>query len=384
MVDSKKERTDKKVKVALVGAGRWSQGWHIPQLYENPNVELVALASGRSVPTLAEQYSCRGFQDIDALLTDPLAKELDGIVIATPHASHANIGLKCIEAGLNVFMEKPMTTDLNEAIELTQAATKLGKIFMVNNTANWRSSTQLATELVAKGEIGEIKHAMVMFAVPLGFLFNDPKQEGWVKPTGTMLGNGLAWGQLAHTFGWLWMVSGLKPKEVFAFLGPSDTTGADVFDSATILCTNGATVSVSGVGTIPGKSKLAQNRLFGTEGMMSYNGSYEIDEGNEEEETEMGEGCPHGCPKQRNVKPKEVGGLVIERYDGNNLSIEGFEFENIEKGGTGPESLQAFVDACLGLPHFTGTTAEIGMLCVATIDAMYRSAKSHQPESVIP
>jgi hypothetical protein len=58
----------------------------------------------------------------------------------------------------------------------------------------------LAKELVTKGEIGKIKHAMVMFDVLLGFLFNDPKQEGWVKPTGTILVDGLTWRQLAHTF----------------------------------------------------------------------------------------------------------------------------------------------------------------------------------------
>lgn len=271
---------------------------------------------------------------------------------------------------MNIFMEKPMTTDLLEAIKLTKAANAATKVFMVNNTANWRKESYHATKLIEAGQIGDIRHAMVAFATPLGFIFNDPEQKGWNEPSGNMIGNGFAWGQLAHTFGWLWMVSGLKPESVFCFMGKSDKTSADVYDAATITCTNGATVSVSAVGVIPGKAKWVQNRLFGLEGTLTYNGFYEIDEGDAHEEG--------GGP------PQMKGELKMERFDGKDLISPNFEFENIEQGGEGPESLHAFIDACLGESHFSGTTADIGFLCVATIDAMYRSAKSGKPEPLLP
>lgn len=360
----------KKAKIALIGAGRWSRGWHIPQLVNNPKCELAALASGRMVPDLSKEFGCPGFKDVDALLADPIAKELDGVIVAAPHANHFEIGMKLLDAGMNIFMEKPMTTDLPEALKLTKKAKEKGKVFMVNNTANWRASAIQATKMIEQGKIGKIRHAMVMFATPLGFIFNDPEQKGWVEPSGSMIGNGFAWGQLAHTFGWLWMVSGLKPATVFAYMGKSDKTNADVYDTATITCTNGATISVSAVGVIPGKAKIVQNRLFGLEGMLSYNGYYEIDEG-----------AAHvdGAPP-----PQSVGELRLERFDGQDFVSPNFEFENIEQGGEGPESLHAFIDAILGDVHFSGTTAEIGMLCVATIDAMYRSSKSGKPEPLIP
>jgi len=361
----------RKARIALVGAGRWSRGWHIPQLQNNPKSELVALACGRMVPDLSKEFGIPGFSTIEELLADPVKDTLDGIIIASPHAVHFELGMKCIEAGLNIFMEKPMTTDLPEALKMTKAANKKGKVFMVNNTANWRKQAHLAQQMVDRGDIGEIKHAMVMFATPLGFIFNDPTQEGWVKPSGNMLGNGFAWGQLAHTFGWLWMVSGLQPQEVFAYHGKGTKTDADVYDTASIRCTNGATVSVSACGIIPGKNKLCQNRLFGLEGMLSYSGSYEIDEGDAHEDGKAG-------------GPKTEGELKLERFDGKDVTAPGFEFENIEQGGMGPESLKAFIDACLGEPHFKGTTADIGFLCVATIDAMYRSAQSGKAEPLLP
>jgi predicted dehydrogenase len=362
---------EKKARIALVGAGTWSRGWHIPQLVENKKSEFVAVASGRKVPEVSKQYGVPGFENIDALLADPISKTLDGIIIASTHASHFEIGMKCIEAGLNIFMEKPMTTDLPEALKMTKAANASDKIFMVNNTANWRKNAHLATQMVERGDVGEIKHAMVMFATPLGFIFNDPTNVGWNKPSGNMIGNGFAWGQLAHTFGWLWMVSGLKPVEVFAFMGKGSKSDADVYDSASILCSNGATVSVSACGIIPGKKKYVQNRLFGTEGMLSYCGDYEIDEGDAHEEG-------------RTAPTKMEGELRLERFDGKNVVNTDFEFENIEQGGDGPESLKAFIDAVSGDPHFKGTTADIGFLCVATIDAMYRSAKSGKAEPLLP
>ena len=59
----------------------------------------------------------------------------------------------------------------------------------------------------------------------------------------------------------------------------------------------------------------------------------------------------------------------------------GFAFENYDQAGLGPESLRAFVDACLGRPHFVGADAHVGLQVVRAIDAMYRSAKSGAVEA---
>ena len=95
-------------------------------------------------------------------------------------------------------------------------------------------------------------------------LFDDVNNPGWNEPSGSMLGNGFAWGQLAHPLAWLWMVTGLTPAEVFSFNGKGTRTQADMYDACSILCTNGATVSVSGVASIPGDNKIIDNRLVGS------------------------------------------------------------------------------------------------------------------------
>ena len=70
-------------------------------------------------------------------------------MVATSHSSHAEIGLKSLAAGFHVFMEKPMTTDPIEASSLARAAAKQDKVFLVNNTANFRDSAQKVREVVA-------------------------------------------------------------------------------------------------------------------------------------------------------------------------------------------------------------------------------------------
>ena len=69
---------------------------------------------------------------------------------------------------------------------------------MVNNTANFRDKCFQARRLVEEGKLGEIHHALAVMYSPLMFLFDDPANDGWVKPTGTMVqpdgsGNGFGW-----------------------------------------------------------------------------------------------------------------------------------------------------------------------------------------------
>ena len=66
-----------------------------------------------SLPELSQKYSAPVFETLDDLLASDT--ELDGVVIGTNHASHHVLATACMEAGLHVFCEKPMTVDIDEA-----------------------------------------------------------------------------------------------------------------------------------------------------------------------------------------------------------------------------------------------------------------------------
>lgn len=289
---------------------------------------------------------------------------MDGVAICSNHATHCAIAMTALDAGLHVFCEKPMTVDIDEAKSLVAKAREKDCTFMVNNTANWRKASKIVQNTVAAGTIGEIRHATVLFHAPTAWVFNDPANKGWNEPSGSMVGNGFAWGQLSHPLAWLFMASGLTPSSVFAFHGKGTETQADMFDACSILCTNGATVSVSGVAAIPGNSKVIENRFIGTQGTLSYCG---VDE-------------DKGAPVASGSVVSGHQGISISLFNGQQTHIPGFEFENTDPEGDGPESLQAFLDACLGQPFHAGADAVVGLKAVAAIDAMYRSAQSGRAE----
>ena len=55
--------------------------------------------------------------------------------------------------------------------------------------------------------------------------------------------NGFARGQLSHTLAWVFGVTGLEPQTVYSQMVLSETSGADIYDAATVRCTNGALIS---------------------------------------------------------------------------------------------------------------------------------------------
>lgn len=83
----------------------------------------------------------------DEFLASPQSKLTDGIIIATSHSSHYEVAMKAM-GKFHILMEKPMTTDLAEADALTKTALRCDKIFMLNNTANFRPSAEKVHDLI--------------------------------------------------------------------------------------------------------------------------------------------------------------------------------------------------------------------------------------------
>jgi UDP-N-acetylglucosamine 3-dehydrogenase len=86
------------VRLGLIGSGRWGR-----------NIERTLL----------------GFDDVSVVLVgrnEPLRRDFDGVLIATPSTTHAELALPYIEAGISTFIEKPMTTSVIEAQRIREAA----------------------------------------------------------------------------------------------------------------------------------------------------------------------------------------------------------------------------------------------------------------------
>ena len=211
-------------------------------------------------------------------------------------------------------------------------------------------------------------------------------------------------------------VTGLTPERVFAFSGASEVTGADLYDAVTIRCTNGATVTVSGVGNMPGSAKIVHNTIFGTEGMLTYSGyAYGDNAGPDAQEAlaaDGGDGEGSGgsgsgsdeagtttATSSSSSSSSSSGGggggggsggasssgaprLHLQRFDGTEEEGPAFDFEFLDPNCPGPGSLLALVDACHGRPFYVGSGAAEGLKAVQTIEAMYASIHSGAAEPV--
>src|SRR3954453_3769340 len=85
--------------------------------------------------------------DIDALLTCPA---IDAVVICTEAASHFSLALRCLDAGKHVLVEKPLTTKVNEAQELTTFADSKRLTLMVGHTFVYNSAVRKLKEYVSE------------------------------------------------------------------------------------------------------------------------------------------------------------------------------------------------------------------------------------------
>ena len=86
-------------------------------------------------------------------------KNVDAVVIATPHHWHAPIALAAMEAGKDVYIEKPISHVYNEGHAIIKASKKYGRIVQQGSQMRNSAVTLKAEKLLKQGLIGEVKVA---------------------------------------------------------------------------------------------------------------------------------------------------------------------------------------------------------------------------------
>ena len=111
-------------------------------------------------------------------------KHLDGILICTPHHQHVHPAVLACQAGLDVYVEKPMSNYVAEGRVLVRAARKYNRIVQVGSQQRTMEMNQFACELVRDGGIGKVKHVeAVSFGGPMPYpregLPEEPIPDGF-------------------------------------------------------------------------------------------------------------------------------------------------------------------------------------------------------------
>jgi predicted dehydrogenase len=105
-----------RLRIGIIGAGGIAAKLHLPELAELADRAEVVLIAGRNETRLAllrERFNVpRSTTDYEDVINGPA---VDAVIVATPHPQHVAWGVRALEAGKHVYMQKPLSGDMGEA-----------------------------------------------------------------------------------------------------------------------------------------------------------------------------------------------------------------------------------------------------------------------------
>ena len=149
-----------RINFAVIGCGGMGTG-HLSSLVKRSDADNIKV---RAVSDVYQRRLTRakgicegeGYGDYRKLLE---RKDVDAVLIATPDHWHAKISMDAMDAGKHVYVEKPMTHTVEQAIELRNAVKRSGKILQVGPNATASDGYWQAHEAIHAGRIGKVTWA---------------------------------------------------------------------------------------------------------------------------------------------------------------------------------------------------------------------------------
>lgn len=166
------------------------------------------------------------------------AGKIDFLAVCTPNDSHYEIAKTALEAGIDVFCEKPLSLTLAEAAELGRIAAAKGLYLAIPFTYSGFPMVKLARDLVAKGELGEVCKVVLEYQQgsfrKIDFTKPLDKRNAW-KMDPAKSGRSCVVADIGvHAFHLIEYVTGLETKAILADLS-SYAPGNALDDDASIL-----------------------------------------------------------------------------------------------------------------------------------------------------
>lgn len=229
-----------------------------------------ALASSRELG-LSDERSYTSFEE----MAQQEAKREDGIeavAIVTPNHMHAPIAKAFLAAGIHVICDKPLTADLDEALELERKVRESGKLFILTHNYTGYPVIRQAREMIANGELGEIRIVQAEYAQD--WLTEAPdadnKQAAW-RTDPKMAGSGAIGDIGTHAFNLANFVSGLDVEQLSAELS-SFVPNRQVDDNAhiSIRYNGGARGTIWASQVAPGNENALTLRIYGEKGGLAW------------------------------------------------------------------------------------------------------------------
>ncbi|MCY3781919.1 MAG: Gfo/Idh/MocA family oxidoreductase [Chloroflexi bacterium] len=245
-------------RTALIGAGGMARH-HLPlMLQTGADIRAVCEPSGENYELTVAKLDELGAPpppnepDLAAML-DKYAADLDAVFIVTPHNLHHDQTKMCLEAGLDVLLEKPMVMNAQEALSLIETRDRTGRHLVVAFQGGLSPQINYAADLIASGELGELQTVT-------GMVWQGWKgfTSGTWRQIPEIAGGGFLFDSGAHMLN---SVCTLVGEDFVTVAAWTDNRGAPVDINGVVMgrLQSGALVTINGCGDcIPG----LENEIF--------------------------------------------------------------------------------------------------------------------------
>lgn len=142
--------SDKKIRIGVIGVGYVSKNNFLPVLPRFDDVEFVGLMASKIENAQKAQRLC-GAEHAVENLEDFVDLGLDCAFVLTPKACHAEQISFLLNAGLDVYSEKPMATTLRDAASIADLAEKTGRKLMIGFNRRYAPVCQKAKAVYGDG-----------------------------------------------------------------------------------------------------------------------------------------------------------------------------------------------------------------------------------------
>ena len=145
------------IKLGVIGCGYWGPNL-IRNFIELPASDVVCVAD-LSDERLAHIKNIYPQVGVTRDYRDLFEADLEAVVVATPPSTHFQIAQECLEHGLHVLIEKPMTLESQQAEMLIELTRIKDLVLMVGHTFEYNAAVQTLKQLIESGELGQIYYA---------------------------------------------------------------------------------------------------------------------------------------------------------------------------------------------------------------------------------
>lgn len=238
-----------KVAVTMIGVGGMAR-WHIRQMLKMTETTWIRVVCEPS----KEQYKQSAQLFIDAGVKPPpnqpdlhrLLQEYQGLLnaafIITPHAFHHEQTVACMEAGLDVLLEKPMVMNADEARSLMAVRDRTGRLLVVAFPGSLSPQIRKAVQMYRSGKLGQLQSISATVWQDWGSgTVGSWRQEPAISGGGFLFDTG------AHMLNTVVDLAGEEFDEIAAFM---DFNGRPVETEAAVIgrLQSGAMVTLHGAG----------------------------------------------------------------------------------------------------------------------------------------